>query len=58
MHLESFPRKFKVLINDIRFEKTFSNLNGAKPTIYTKTTDKNNTSRSFQKICCNVKHFE
>ena len=58
MYLESFPSKFKLLINDIRFEKTFSNLNRAKPTIYTKTTDKNNTSPSLQKISCKLKHFE
>ena len=38
-------------------KKFFSNLIGAKPTIYTITTDKNNTSRSTQKICSKLKHF-
>ena len=39
-------------------KKSFSSLNGAKPTIYTITTDKNNTSRSLQKTCSKLKHFK
>ena len=39
-------------------KKSFNILNGAKSTIYTITTDKNNTSRSLQNTCSKLKHFE
>ena len=54
--LPAVSSKFHLLTWHLK--KSFSNLNGAKPTIYAKTTDKNNTSRSPQKICSKLKLFE
>ena len=54
--LSAVSLDFCLLTCDLK--KSFSNLNGAKPTNYTKMTEKKITSPSLEKTCSKLKHFE